>query len=227
MKTITIPKRFGYPTMEIIANGKRYEFKSGEEITIEDHLAEIVENAIKLEPKPMANGYSKIATVVAAIGSNGYLPYSKTINVDDSGKPFKIRDFFLTITTKLADSSAKQAFIQITGKNGEDIKCVMGCAPIAFSGEKEKKAWVRFSTFGQDGSGGGVLMVGESTIEDPFALYGITTNYAGTHVIAAPTEPAISLKEGIDSISVKLFDNDYKTVEITEGTKIELWGERL
>lgn len=227
MKTITIPKSFGYPTTEIIANGKTYTLNSGVEITVEDHIAEIIENAIKLEPRAKQSGYSKIATVITAIGSNGYLPYSKTIMADDNGKPFKIRDFFLTITTKLADSSAKQAYVQIIGKNGESTKCVMGYAPIAFSGEKVKKAWVRFSTFGQDGSGGGVLMVGESTIEDPSALYGTTTNFAGTRVIAAPTEPAISLKEGIDSISVKLFDNDYKTVEITEGTKIELWGERL
>ena len=51
MKTIIIPKSFGYPTMEIIANGKHYELKSGEEITVEDHLAEIIENAVALVPK--------------------------------------------------------------------------------------------------------------------------------------------------------------------------------
>lgn len=51
MKTITIPKNFGYPTMQIIANGKHYELKSGEEITVEDHLAEIIENAVALVPK--------------------------------------------------------------------------------------------------------------------------------------------------------------------------------
>lgn len=51
MKTIIIPKNFGYPTMQIIANGKHYELKSGEEITVEDHLAEIIENAVALVPK--------------------------------------------------------------------------------------------------------------------------------------------------------------------------------
>lgn len=52
MKTITIPKRFGYPTLEINVNGKEYIVKSGEEITVEDHVAEVIENAIALEPKP-------------------------------------------------------------------------------------------------------------------------------------------------------------------------------
>jgi hypothetical protein len=55
MKTITIPKRFGYPTLDITVNGKVYTVKSGEEITIEDHIAEAIENAIALEPKPRRN----------------------------------------------------------------------------------------------------------------------------------------------------------------------------
>lgn len=52
MKTITIPKRFGYPTLDITVNGETYNVKSGEEITIEDHVAEVIENALELEPKP-------------------------------------------------------------------------------------------------------------------------------------------------------------------------------
>lgn len=52
MKTITIPKRFGYPTLDITVNGETYKVKSGEEITIEDHVAEVIENALELEPKP-------------------------------------------------------------------------------------------------------------------------------------------------------------------------------
>ena len=51
MKTITIPERFGYPTVGIIANGKHYTLNSGVEITVEDHIAEIIENAIALAPK--------------------------------------------------------------------------------------------------------------------------------------------------------------------------------
>ena len=51
MKTITIPKSFGYPTTEIIANGKTYTLNSGVAITVEDHIAEIIENAVALAPK--------------------------------------------------------------------------------------------------------------------------------------------------------------------------------
>ena len=52
MKSITIPKRFGYPTLDVKVNGTVYTLKSGEEITVEDSVAEVIENAIALEPKP-------------------------------------------------------------------------------------------------------------------------------------------------------------------------------
>ena len=51
MKTITIPKKYGYPTLDITINGKEYTVKSGEEIAIEDHIAAAIENAIALAPK--------------------------------------------------------------------------------------------------------------------------------------------------------------------------------
>lgn len=51
MATITIPTKFGYPTVDIKLNGKEYTFESGVEITIDDDLAEIIENAIALAPK--------------------------------------------------------------------------------------------------------------------------------------------------------------------------------
>ena len=225
MKAIQIPKSSN--PFIVVINNTVHSYAAGETVEVPDEVAAAIEDALELVPKPCPLGYSKIATVIAAIGSNGYLPYSKIIETDDNGKPFKIRDFYLAITTKLADGSAKKAYVQIIGKNGEDTKCVTGYAPVNFSGEKEKKAWVRFSTFGQDGNGGGVFMVGESAMEEPIGLYGTITNYAGTHLTVSPTEPAVSLKEGIDSISVKLFDVDYKTVELTEGTKIELWGLRV
>jgi surface protein len=54
MKTLTIPIRFGYPTLDITVNGKEYTVKSGEEITVEDQVAEAIENAVALEPQPDA-----------------------------------------------------------------------------------------------------------------------------------------------------------------------------
>ncbi len=66
MKTIIIPKRFGYPTLDITVNGKVYTVKSGEEITIEDHLAEAIENAMALVPKAGRNK-SKIAMLADGV----------------------------------------------------------------------------------------------------------------------------------------------------------------
>ena len=63
MKTITIPKRFGYPTLDITINGAIYTVKSGEEITVEDSVAEAIENAIALEPK-QGRYLSKFAQLV-------------------------------------------------------------------------------------------------------------------------------------------------------------------
>lgn len=51
MTTLTIPTKFGYPKANIYLNGKKYTFKTGEEITVEDNIAEIVEKAIALAPK--------------------------------------------------------------------------------------------------------------------------------------------------------------------------------
>ena len=51
MKTITIPTKFGYPTLEITINGKEQTFASGVEIEVEDAIAEAIENAIDLAPK--------------------------------------------------------------------------------------------------------------------------------------------------------------------------------
>ena len=51
MKNITIPKRFGYPTVDITINGKEETFQSGVEISVDDSTAEVIENALELEPK--------------------------------------------------------------------------------------------------------------------------------------------------------------------------------
>ena len=60
MKTITIPKSFGYPTVDIVINNVKHTLKSGEEISIDDYIAEVVENAIALAPK-YARNLSKFA----------------------------------------------------------------------------------------------------------------------------------------------------------------------
>lgn len=51
MRTITVPKKYGYPTLDITVNGKEYTVRSGEEITVEDSVAEAIENALALAPK--------------------------------------------------------------------------------------------------------------------------------------------------------------------------------
>ena len=51
MKSITIPERFGYPTVDITINGKEQTFASGVAIEVEDSVAEAIENAIALAPK--------------------------------------------------------------------------------------------------------------------------------------------------------------------------------
>lgn len=73
MKTLTIPKRFGYPTLDITVNGIEYTVKSGEEITLEDHIAEAIENAIALAPK-FGRSIGKLAQI--AEGSLTELTYS-------------------------------------------------------------------------------------------------------------------------------------------------------
>lgn len=62
MKTVTIPKRFGYPTAEITINGVEQTFRSGEEIRVENAVAEALENAIALEPK-RSLARSKVAQI--------------------------------------------------------------------------------------------------------------------------------------------------------------------
>ena len=54
MKTIIIPTRFGFPTLDLYINGRKSTLKSGEEISVEDNIVEAIENAIALEPKQEA-----------------------------------------------------------------------------------------------------------------------------------------------------------------------------
>lgn len=50
MRSITIPKKFGYPTVTLTVNGKEQTFASGVEISVDDTVAEAITNAIALAP---------------------------------------------------------------------------------------------------------------------------------------------------------------------------------
>ena len=63
MKNITIPKRFGYPTVDIAINGKEETFQSGVEISVDDSIAEAIENAMALEP-PQGKNIGKFAQLI-------------------------------------------------------------------------------------------------------------------------------------------------------------------
>lgn len=65
MKTITIPKSFGYPTVDIVINNVKHTLLSGVEISVEDYIAEVIENAIALAPK-----YGRNISKLAQLGEN-------------------------------------------------------------------------------------------------------------------------------------------------------------
>lgn len=60
-KTITIPTSFGYPTATFIINHKRYILETGVEITVDDAIAEVVNNAIALQPKENPNAGADVS----------------------------------------------------------------------------------------------------------------------------------------------------------------------
>ena len=110
MKTITIPKRFGYPTLDIMVNGKVYTVKSGEEITVEDNIAEAIENAIASHMEaslPNGNGGASVNVIwtlaegggtssmtfdeiIEALGSRGAEDLNIVITSEVSGRVSKL-----------------------------------------------------------------------------------------------------------------------------------------
>lgn len=79
MTTITIPKSFGYPTVDIVVNNQVHTLKSGEEISVDDHIAEVIENAMALAPK-IGRNKSRLAEL--AEGSITELPLSDLDGVE-------------------------------------------------------------------------------------------------------------------------------------------------
>ena len=64
MKTITIPTNHNPYT--VVINNKEYTYKGGETISVPDEVAEAIEDALELEPKPKRY-LSKYAKIVAGI----------------------------------------------------------------------------------------------------------------------------------------------------------------
>lgn len=227
MKKITIPKRFGYPTVDITINGKEETFQSGVEISVDDSIAEAIENAIGLEPKTKPIGYSKIATYTVKKGANGALPNRVTINKGDDGKPFRIKDFFLKMKLAHTIEGATTAKLLVRGMVDDvaDTRCSSGhCQLSNLSKDSLTQYYARFVTCRK--GGGGILMVAKTPFYTDY-LYGTTPHFSGEGAYISPTEPDVPLEDGMNTILAIMLDADSKEIPFAEGCTFELWGERI
>lgn len=227
MRTIIIPKRLGYPTAEIIANGRHYTLKSGEEISVEDHIAEIIENAIRLEPKAIPSGYSKIAAVTVKAGADGTLPSTVIINKDIDGRAFRVKDFFIKMKLAHTVDGSTTGKLYLRGVVGDkaDTRCSSGyCQLNGLAKDTFNNYYARFITYGK--GGGGLMMVSKNSLGAD-NLYGVAPNFSGESTYMCPTEPSISLNEGINAIYAVMVNTENKETPFAAGCTFELWGERL
>ena len=67
---MTIPKRFGYPTVTIEVNNKKYTYPTGVETWVEDEASDVIEAALALEPQNDPT-----------VGSGGGKMYSHTLTI--------------------------------------------------------------------------------------------------------------------------------------------------
>lgn len=118
MKTITIPKSFGFPTLDIVINNVRHTFRSGEEISVDDHIAEAIMNAIDSQQevsKPDGNGGVGVDVVwtlaegggtssmtfgeiIEALGSRGAADLNIAIMSQVSGRVSKISPVHVSVS---------------------------------------------------------------------------------------------------------------------------------
>lgn len=82
MKKITIPQRLGYPTVDIIVGLKTYTLYTGVEIEVEDHVVEVVEHILALEPKEDANAENKKAATIEYVQSKSFFRGWFNTNLD-------------------------------------------------------------------------------------------------------------------------------------------------
>ena len=143
MKTITIPKRFGYPTLDITINGKEETFTSGVEISVEDSVAEAIENAIALAPKigvprnkvaQLMEGSLEEITAEDMIGISeiaGCVCYTnlglKKLTIPESIKKIKSNAFAWCTSLKSVFLPEVPPTLLDKAFNGVDVSCVFYC----------------------------------------------------------------------------------------------------
>ena len=225
MKTISIPKHNNPFTVKI--NNKEYTYKAGETIEVPDEVAEAIGNAIVLEPKSKLVGYSKIATLTVKPGTDGRLPNRVTINKDDDGKPFRIKDFFLKMKLAHTVEGATTAKLLVRGMVDDvvDTRCSSGhCQLSNLSKDSFTQYYARFVTCGK--GGGGVLMVSKAAFHTDY-LYGTTPHFSGESAYISPTEPDVYLEDGMNVILALLLGADSQETPFADGCTFELWGVRV
>lgn len=224
-KTITIPTNCN-PYIVVI-NNHVYTYKAGETVEVPDEVAEAIEDAIALESKPISLGYSKIATVTVAKGANGSLPNRVSINKDDEGKAFRIKDFFLKMKLAHTIEGATTGKLLLRGMVDDVVntRCSSGyCQLSNLSKDTFNQYYARFVTYGK--GGGGLLMVSKNSLGVD-GIYGAAPNFSGESTYMCPTEPDVSLEEGINTIYAFMIDADWKETPFAEGCTFELWGLRI
>lgn len=192
-----------------------------------DDVASVIDNIIALEPNPIPRGYSKIATMTVKAGKDGVLPSRVVINADDNGKAFRIGDFFLKMKLAHTIDGATTGKLIVRGvvDDGSDIRCSSGyCQLSNLSSNSLNQYYARFITY--ERGGGGLLMVSKDSFGTGFQ-YGTSPNYSGESTYMCPTEPDVSLEDGMNAIHVIMAGADWGETPFADGCTFELWGVRV
>ncbi len=224
-KTIKIPE-YKNP-FTVVINNTVYQYGAGETVEVPDEVAEAIKGAIELEPKAIPSGYSKIATVTVKVGANGTLPGRVAINEDDNGKPFRVKDFFLKMKLAHTITGVTTAKLLVRGMVDDvaDTRCSSGhCTLSNLSKGSFTQYYARLVTCGK--GGGGILMVSKEAA-DTGHRYGTTPHFTAEIPYMCPTEPDVSLEDGMNTILAVMLDADSKEMPFAEGSTIELWGVRV
>ena len=85
MKKITIPERYGYPTVDVTINFNKYTLNTGVEIEVEDAVAEAIEHIFAMQPREDPNGGQGIAATLKDVVNQSYFRGYHLTNADIMG----------------------------------------------------------------------------------------------------------------------------------------------